>query len=198
MYSNHDLSRALRSVAAGIACLTLAGSAFAGTLYHWTTEEGTYAYTDDKKRIPARYRDQATKRTMKSLRDYERYTPIPRAAEGTYGTRVQARLEGLRDASRPRAVGASPASGGGSGGYVSVGGGGRFGGGTRLAVPVGAGSAGAGEPLVVESFRVRKSDGHQSTRHVQVVRRGDEIISVVKDERNDGPVTPRHRESDFE
>jgi hypothetical protein len=188
----------VHSAVAGIACLALAGSAFGGTLYHWTTEEGTYAYTDEKKRIPARYRNQAVKRSFERLEDYERYTPVPKAAEGIYGDRVQARLDGLRETNRSQVVTAPSATAGATRGYISVGGGGRFGGGTRLGVAIGGAGTDFDEPLVVESMRVRKSDGYQSTRHVRVVRRGDQVISIVKDERNDGPVTPRYRESDFE
>ncbi|MBW2273504.1 MAG: hypothetical protein JRG96_09555 [Deltaproteobacteria bacterium] len=197
MRLNRKLSLILRSAVAGIACLSMAGTAFGGTLYRWTTDEGTYAYTDDKKRIPARYRAQAKKAPLRRLKDYDRYTPVAKTTEGSYGERMLARLEGLREANRPQAL-AGPAAGAAES-YISVGGG-RYGGQTRLAVPTGAVGMGpdADEPLVVETFRVRKSDGYQSTRTVQVVKRGDQVLSIIKNQRNDGPLTPRYRESDFE
>ena len=41
----------------GALAIGLATPAAAGTVYRWTTEAGTVAYTDDAKRVPARYRD---------------------------------------------------------------------------------------------------------------------------------------------
>ena len=52
-----------RAVVAVIVGLGVAGSASAGTVYSWQTEDGTSAYTDDRKRIPARYRSQAKARS---------------------------------------------------------------------------------------------------------------------------------------
>ena len=61
-------------VAVGLVC-SLAAPAAAGTLYSWTTEEGTIAFTDDAKRIPARYRDVAKRRQVGGLEASKVYCP---------------------------------------------------------------------------------------------------------------------------
>ena len=54
----------------------LAGPAFAGNVYSWVTDDGTYAFTDDSKRIPAKHRAEAKKRSMGKLTRYERFTKV--------------------------------------------------------------------------------------------------------------------------
>lgn len=49
----------------------------AGVIVHvWTTDEGTLAFTDDPKRIPARYAEQARAFELQPLDDYARFTPL--------------------------------------------------------------------------------------------------------------------------
>jgi hypothetical protein len=48
--------------------------------YRYETEEGTLAFTDDLKRVPARYRGSAEKVVERSLWTYARFTPVPRGA----------------------------------------------------------------------------------------------------------------------
>jgi hypothetical protein len=48
-----------------------------GVIVHmWVTDEGTLAFTDDPKRIPPRYAEQAQAMELLSLDDYARFTPI--------------------------------------------------------------------------------------------------------------------------
>jgi hypothetical protein len=51
--------------------------------FRYETDEGTIAYTDDFKRVPARYREAATKIPTRSLWTYPRVTPVPRSATTT-------------------------------------------------------------------------------------------------------------------
>ena len=71
-----------RAAVTAVVGLGLAGAASAGTVYSWQTEDGTIAYTDDRKRIPSRYREQAKARSMKQLSSYKRYTESEMNLEG--------------------------------------------------------------------------------------------------------------------
>ena len=51
-----------------------APGAQAGEAYAWTTEDGVYAYTDDPKKVPSRYRDQAVRIHLRDLDQYDRFT----------------------------------------------------------------------------------------------------------------------------
>ena len=77
----------------------LAGPSFAGNVYSWVTEDGTHAFTDDSKRIPAKHRDEARRRSMGKLSRYERFTEVdaPESKE-SYEDRILARRDALRTA----------------------------------------------------------------------------------------------------
>jgi hypothetical protein len=48
--------------------------------YRYETEEGTLVFTDDLKRVPARYQGGVEKLADRSLWDYPRLTPVPLGA----------------------------------------------------------------------------------------------------------------------
>lgn len=48
--------------------------------YRYTTENGATAWTDDLKRVPARYRDQVQTIEAQDLGTYDRLTIVPRGA----------------------------------------------------------------------------------------------------------------------
>jgi hypothetical protein len=48
--------------------------------YRYTTENGATAWTDDLKRVPARYRDQVETIAAQDLESYSRLTIVPRGA----------------------------------------------------------------------------------------------------------------------
>jgi len=164
-------------VAAGFALL-LAGPALAAELYRWTTDEGTIAYTDDAKRIPERYRKVAKKISTGSLQDYSRYTP-DRSSTKYSGVALNERLDRLRAANAalernpfapsPQLTQASRPI---DNPMVRVGPQGE------PALEVSSGTE-SGGPLIVEQRRFRM-DGGFVTRTDTVVRRGDEIIAIVK------------------
>lgn len=66
-------------IIAVVAGLLLPGGAAADYL-KYTNESGTLCFTDDAKRVPARYRDQAERIPERGLASYERLTIVPRAA----------------------------------------------------------------------------------------------------------------------
>ncbi len=174
----------------GVALLLgTASSAFAGNVYSWVTEDGTYAFTDDPKRIPAKHRDEAEARPMADLKRYARYT-VDRTGKG-YTDRLWQRQTELRD----RAVAEAPAVSAGPAGTVGTGlgysvpfiGGGSPGGHRAAQMQLGLGALGANgsdEPITVESVRMNPTAG-QATRHWTLVKQGDRVIAVIKGENRD-------------
>ena len=167
----------------------VAGPAVAGNVYSWVTEDGTYAFTDDPKRIPAKHRDGATARPMGDLKRYERYT-VDRTGK-SYTDRLWQRQTDLRDrsATEAPAVSAAPATGVGSGLNFALPttGGGSPGGhrGAQMQLPLGGlAAAGSNEPITVESVRMQPTAG-QATRHWTIVKQGDRVLSVIKGENRD-------------
>jgi hypothetical protein len=156
---------------AGIALLAvLATPALAGTLYKWTAEDGSMAFTDDAKRVPERYRSQVKTIRTAGLDSYERFTPSDSTRQSERQRRLQERLERLRALNEPAGTVAASAPGGQT--EIVV----RANRQTALTIP--SDDAG-GEPLVVEEMRVNDPDSI-ATRHVTVVRQGDRVLSVLK------------------
>ena len=93
--------RKARNVCAGLLALGLAAPAAAETVYSWRTEDGGYAFTDDEKAIPERYRAAAKPRQVGGLSGYERLTLEDPAATSRYAERLAARLDHLRSVNAP-------------------------------------------------------------------------------------------------
>lgn len=167
----------------------LAGPAFAGNVYSWVTEDGTYAFTDDPKRIPAKHRAEAEARPMGDLKRYARYS-VDRTGK-TYTDRLWQRQTELREraVAEAPAVSAAPTTGTGSGLTFSMPfyGGGSSGGQRASQMQLGMGALGAAdgdEPITVESIRMRPTAG-EATRHWTFVKQGDRVIAVIKGEIRD-------------
>lgn len=183
----------------------LAGPAFAGNVYQWETEDGTYSFTDDSKRIPAKHRSEAKLRSVGQLSRYERYTPVSEEPGKSYAERIRERQAELRSvsatASQGVVVGAIPTQGTGLGYTVPVNGGGSSGGrsAASIRVPVdGRNTAQASdEPIVIESRRMQPSDS-LATRHWTFVKQGDRIITVIKGERRQRSLKAELQEKDFD
>ncbi|MCH7869906.1 MAG: DUF4124 domain-containing protein [Myxococcales bacterium] len=176
----------------------LGASASAGTLYSWKTEDGTFAYTNDKKRVPARYKNQAEASKFKSMESYARFTPGPKIEDKAYEDRIVERLEVLR-ASADRAVSSGGATQAEQPYFVrlELGGGGRHGSGTSIEIPVGAGMDDS-EPVVVEHVRMKPGKGHAASRHFRIVKQGDRVLAVIKDRHSDSRLTSSLSEEDFD
>lgn len=181
----------------------LAGPSFAGNVYSWVTEDGTYAFTDDSKRIPAKHRAEARKRPMGKLTRYERFTEVNSESNKPHAERIRERRTELRKMAATAPVGAvvGGMSSQGSGLVYSVpvsgGGNGRGGGrGASIQVPVG-GQASAGPGLTtIESIRV-KPRRNMASRHWTVVKTDDRIVTVIKGELRQRPLKSKS-ESDFD
>jgi hypothetical protein len=173
---------------AGIALLAvLATPALAGTLYKWTTEDGSVAFTDDPKRVPERYRSQVKTIRTGGLDAYERFTPSDSARQSEQQRRLQERLERLRALNRPADTATTPAPGVQP--EIMI----RANRGTALTIP---NDTSGDEPIIVEELRVRNPNAI-TTRHVTVVRQGDRVLSVLKPASPEQPGSPPS-EADFE
>jgi len=160
--------------------LSIATPVIAGTVYTWQTEDGTVSFTDDQKHIPSRYRDQAEARQTQDLDGYKRFTPADKSTtDATYANRLNERLATLRgeDATaRP-----SGDHAGSSDGISVIVGGTRYGS-NAMVVPTG-GTRDGEAPTIVEQRRTKPSDS-MATRHETVVKQGDRIISIQRNEKS--------------
>ncbi len=165
----------------------------AGTVYSWRTDDGGYAFTDDRKAIPARYRDRVRTRSSARLRHYDRYTPQAAGAGAAYAADLAARLEHLRafNGEEPRSrIGPGTARFDGAAGTIRLSTGGEG------APTIDLRSDGEGPPIVVETLFTRP-DGGAVTRRSLVVRRGDKTLAVVMPRSRETNVNEIVDERDF-
>ncbi len=154
--------------------LTAPASALAETVYAWRTEDGGYAFTDDEKAIPERYRANSEVRQVGGLSGYEHFTPADPGATARYAERLAARLEQLRSMNAPvrrpeaRPAGPSPQT-------ISLRTSNREGSPTLNITPGAAGE----EPIIVETLRARPRN-KLVTRDNVVVRQGDRTIAIIR------------------
>ena len=163
--------------------LMLAVPAVAGTVHSWKTEAGTLAFTDDVKRIPARYRASVSSRELGGLGDYVRFSGADEKSKTLYAARVQARLNRLRNANG--AVALALPSGEGEAAFLVRTSGGDNGVSTQVGFPLADAEE---EPIVTNNVRMMPENSI-ATRHVTIVRQGDRILSVVKPSLNQYPGT---------
>jgi hypothetical protein len=178
MSSVRILKLSLRAAGIAAAVLVFGVPAMAGEIYSWRTEDGAYAFTDDAKAVPPRYRDQAKVGESGGLTGYSRLTAAEPGAGSDYAQRLASRLEHLRALNQgleaARAPQATPA-----GQTLEV-----RSGDLNVGVPMDGGSTG---PLVIDSVRFRHK-GELATRHNVVVSKGGETLAVIKGKRNIGEI----------
>lgn len=179
----------------------LAGPAFAGNVYSWVTDDGTYSFTDDPKRIPAKHRAEARKAPMGKLTRYERYTQVNSEIDKPYADRIRERRTELRKmvttAPTGAIVGGIQPHGTGMTYSIPVSGGsqGRRSG-AAVQVPIGGMASADTETTTIESIRV-KPRGSLASRHWTVIKKGDRPVTVIKGELNQQPLDGPS-ESDFD
>jgi len=166
-------SRATRIALFLALALGLAAPVVADTVYTWTTEDGTVAFTDDVKHVPSRYRSNVRVKVLESLEGYHRFTPVE-ANENLHADDVEL---AAAQAATPGVV-AVPV--GRSAGISAVVGGSRNGSGGVI-VPVE--SNGSDEPMIIENRRVKPKNS-MATSHETVVKQGDKVIMIKRDEKN--------------
>jgi hypothetical protein len=175
-------SRKVRIAICAALCLGLSSPSLAGTVYSWQTEDGTTSFTDDKKHIPAKYRDAAKTRKVGSLKGYPRYTPAGRASNTSHEERLSKRLQDLNQVQQPVRPAVQGASPGWSGQAISLGGS-RYGSGVRYQIPLNGASQQGSGPVVTETMRAKPSNS-LATRTITVVKQDGRIIAVTKSQLN--------------
>jgi hypothetical protein len=152
--------------------------AAAGTLYRWTAADGSVSVTDDRDRIPERYKKGASAFETGGIVGFERHTPTDSAAQASYAKALYERLDRLRDLNAGldaqdygRAAAGTPHEADQPSFEAVV----QLDDGTALRIPS---QAGADGPVVVEQVRVRRP-GQITTVHDTIVRQGDKILMVV-------------------
>ena len=157
-------------VAAGLGVSTLAE---ADVIFSWRTEDGTYAFTDSIKNVPARYKDSTEVRKMSGLSDYSRFPPQDALATTLYEDAVTARIASL-ESRRTRDAGLETPASPNAGRSVSL----RTGGVNSPSIEL-VSTGPEAEPVVVETMFTRPSDS-MATRRSMVVTQGDRILAIVK------------------
>jgi len=180
--STLTLSRILpRTLIAAAVMFSVANQAGAAVVYRWKTDDGVYAFTDDAKRIPEKYRAEAKATPMRPLQGYKNYTPAQRAGTQAH---VKAMQESARTFSKlnqrlygQAGVPLGPAYRAPSSGNAEllIGPGGR----TSLQIEAGSVDDYSEAPITVQqqTFYV---PGTNATRTNTIVRQGDRIIAVTK------------------
>src|SRR5215468_6470158 len=83
---------------ASLLSLCVASAARAGSVYRWTSGDGSIAYSDDLKKIPSQYRASAKRIHTGRLEGYARYTPAQtRAASHEKSLALRERIDRARD-----------------------------------------------------------------------------------------------------
>jgi hypothetical protein len=145
--------------------------ALASEIYSWRTDDGGYAYTDDAKAIPPRYRDRAQSQQAKGLASYPRLTSPPASTTDAYARRLANRLDYLRALNRDLDRASARPEYRSQVDSIEV-----DAGSINVGVPVGDLS---NEPIVIEKIRFRHRD-EMATRHNVVVKKGDRVLTVIK------------------
>ena len=162
--------------AAGLALVgALVAPAATAEIYGWRTDDGNYAYTDNRANIPSRYADDAVAMRDTGLDGYARLTVQDTAAQEAVAARLERRLEHLRRVNASIAPELS-------GDAIAAGGSGA----TRIQIATGNDDAptldiatdAGGAPIVVEPVIARKA-GDVRTRRVTLVKQGDRTLAVV-------------------
>jgi hypothetical protein len=165
----------LEMVGGSLLAVAMVTSAAAGTMYRWTAADGSVAYTDDPKRIPAQYRSEAVRTRSGDLESYPRYTPARSSARAQQAERAE-RVERLRAINAGVHAAAEPAAlATPNAGQMIL----ELN--ERSSIVIPNDQLAGEEPVVVEQVRVRDRN-NISTTHVTVVRQGDRILSVVRPE----------------
>lgn len=163
-------------VLAGAAALatSLSGAPIAADVIAYRTEDGVFAYTDDREKVPARYAADAVTVRDAKLGSYPRLTVEDTASAREVTARLEKRLDYLRQVNAPSAAPHAAAA------DVSAPHG------TVVTIPTAPGAPAielaadpADGPVVVEKIRTR--DGvRAATRGTTMVKQGDKVIAVMK------------------
>ena len=186
------LKRSLVLAGASALASSLLAAPILADIIAYRTEDGVFAYTDDHDKVPARYAADAVTVHDSALHAYPRLTIEDTAAARAVTSRLEKRLDYLRQvnaaSAAEREVAASAA---GQGTVISIptgvstGAVGRNGTNGRTGISIAASpsidvTANASDgPIIVEPILTKQSD-RVRTRRSTIVRQGDKILAIMK------------------
>lgn len=160
---------------------SLLAAPIAADVIAYRTEDGVFAYTDDREKVPARYAADAVTVRDSALHTYPRLTLEDTPAARAVTSRLEKRLDYLRQLNAASAAEREVAAN--SAGQSTV-----------ISIPTGTlGKDGKGvappsievaanasdEPIIVEPI-LTKEDGRARTRRATIVKQGDRILAIMK------------------
>jgi len=159
----------------------LSAAAAGGPIYHYVTDDGTYAFTDDRKKVPARYLSGVQVRPRSPLASYARFTPaetpeLRPVAPAPTPTAAEAVASAFQAA--PGAAAITLRTGGAQSALIDI-------------------TPRPDEPPVTIEKRRFKADGTDVTRTYTVVRQGDRLLTVIKPQPHQTNVSDFEDEDDF-
>jgi CRP-like cAMP-binding protein len=173
------LKRSLVLAGATALASSLLGAPIAADVIAYRTEDGVFAYTDDHDKVPARYAADAVTVRDAKLHSYPRLTVEDTAAARAVSSRLEKRLDYLRQANAASAAEREVAAKAGTPQQQS----------NVVTIPTASGSASspsievaanpADGPLVVEQIRT-KDGARAATRGTTLVTQGDKVVAVIK------------------
>lgn len=174
------LARALpRTLVAAAVAFAFAAPADAKVVYRWKTDDGVYAFTDDAKRIPEKYRGEAKATPMRSLQSYKRYTPAQRSGTQAYLKRTErsaAEMAKLNARLSPTGEPVYVQEGAPSGEEAVL----RVGTAGNSDIEIQTSNLEDSDaPIVIEQKRYYVP-GLNSTRRDTIVRQGDKVLAITK------------------
>jgi hypothetical protein len=184
-----------RTLSAAAVLVAVAAPAGAKIVYRWKTDDGVYAFTDDAKRVPEKYRSQAKTSPLRSLPGYKNYTPAQRSGTASYAKRMESSAIAMsRLNARLSGQGVAPGGsyyGGPSGEEAVL----RVGTSGNSNVEIQSSLADdSASPIMVEQKRFYVP-GLNSTRTNTIVRQGNKILAVTKPIANEGDISDFPSES---
>lgn len=158
-----------------LALALLAPAAASAEMFAWRTDDGVFAYADERDKIPARYADRAVRVSSQRFGDYERLTVEDSQTSRAVNERLRERLAYLRAFNNDEAAGtATPQAAAGTTITVATG---------SPQAPTLDITSGAGEgPVVVETV-LGKANGDMVTRSSTIVTRDGQTLAVLKGRR---------------
>jgi hypothetical protein len=169
------LKRSLMVAGATALAYSLLAAPLAADIIAYRTDDGVFAYTDDREKVPARYAANAVTVRDSALRTYPRLTIEDTTVTRAVTARLEKRLDYLRQLNAASAAEREVAEKAAAKNTV-------------ISIPTGADatapsiqvSAGDNDaPIVVEPIHT-KQDNRSLTRRSTVVRQGDKILAITK------------------
>jgi len=186
------LKRSLVLAGATALVSSLVGAPIAADIIAYRTEDGVFAYTDDKDKVPARYAPDAVTVRDSELHSYPRLTIEDTAAAREVSARLEKRLDYLRQANAASAAERDVAAANASAPQSTV-----ISIPTRMATGVGKAKSAKGSsssaaspsievaanpaegPIVVEPV-LSKQGNRATTRTTTLVKQGDHVLAILK------------------